>query len=777
MPVSTVRLTLLSICVVLIAQGRADGVDFNRDVLPILAKNCFQCHGPDEGQRKAGLRLDSRESALRLEKGSAAVVPFAAKRSVLIARVTTDDGDELMPPPDQGAPLSRDQIDTLRAWIDAGASYDDHWAFVPVERPPIPQPSNLAWAANPIDHFVLARHEAEGISPAAMADRLTLLRRVSLDVIGLPPSPSEVKRFLADTSPKAYQRLVDRLLSSPQFGERWARHWLDVARYADSGGFETDIFFGHAWRYRDYVIRAFNTDKPFRQFIREQIAGDELPSERGEAVVATGLYTVGPVLQEAGMVPGKLEYDQLTDAVDTTGAAFLGLTIGCARCHDHKYDPISQRDYFGLQAVFAASDQFDVTHDGQWSAGRAALNKTLAEFRVEQLKLRARREQEPEARRRLLRDIGKFYGRGAKDKPDAWFEALGEAKLASGSAIPTRVLGHRDEPLKVHLLHRCSLDTPAERIAPALPNRLPPLVSLTAVPDRARRTALADWITSVDNPLTARVIVNRLWQGHFGQGLVRTANDFGIAGDRPGHPKLLDWLASELVAHDWSLKHIHRLILLSRTYRMAAGADSETLKRDPDNRLLTRFHPRRLEAETIWDSLRMAADRLSSTMYGLPFAPPLDEQEQIGNFLSWPTSTPEETNRRGIYLLTRRSFRFPMLSTFDLPENTGSCGRRDATVVPGQALTLLNSGLTQDLARAFAIRLQRGATEERGNLLKRAWLIAFGRPITVDERTRARRFLDQRRLALTQHSTSPELDAITDLCLALFNTNEFIYLQ
>lgn len=772
-----VRLILLSVYVILASRGSADDVDFNQDVLPILAKNCFQCHGPDDEQRKAGLRLDSQEGALQPNKGSAVVIPYAAKQSTLIARVITEDLDELMPPPDAGTRLSRHQVDILRRWIDAGASYDEHWSLVPVKRPPIPQPADAAWGSNPIDHFVLARMETEGLLPATKADRLTLLRRVHLDVIGLPPAPIEVERFLADDSAGAYQRLVDRLLSSPQFGERWARHWLDVARYADSGGFETDIFFGHAWRYRDYVIRAFNSDKPYRQFVREQIAGDELYPDEPEALVATGLYTVGPVLQEAGMVAGKLEYDQLTDAVDTTGAAFLGLTIGCARCHDHKYDPISQRNYFGLQAVFAASDQFDVSHDGNRSAGRAALNKTLAEFRVEQLKQRARTERDPEQRRQLLRDIGKFYGRRAKDQPSTWFESLGEAKLGSGSAIPTRVLSHRDKPLEVRLLHRGSLEAPEERVAPAVPERVAPIISLSDVPAHARRTVLADWIVSADHPLTARVIVNRLWQGHFGQGLVRTSNDFGVAGDRPSHPDLLDWLATELVARDWSLKHIHRMILLSRTYRMAATADSETLKRDPDNRFLTRFQPRRLEAETIWDALRTAADRLSSTMYGLPFAPPLDEQEQIGNFLSWPTSTPEETNRRGIYLLTRRSFRFPMLSTFDLPENTGSCGRRDATVVPGQALTLLNSGLMHDLARSFALRLKRDVTEGRGDLLTLAWLRAYGRPISSDERSQAEAFLEQRQRALAEHSASPEIDAIAEFCLALFNTNEFIYLQ
>lgn len=761
----------------LVCQGNAEGLRFGRDVLPILAKHCFQCHGPDEETREAGLRLDLRERAVFVDQGSAAVVPHAADQSELIARISSGDANELMPPPDSGSRLSEEQVAILRSWIDAGASYEEHWALLPIIRPMIPDSSDDAWASNPIDQFVLARLEAAGLQPAVEANRVTLLRRVALDVVGLPPDPGEVARFLADESVEAYRRLVDRLLHSPQYGERWGRHWLDVARYADSGGFETDIFFGHAWRYRDYVIRSFNTDKPYNQFVREQIAGDELSPERHEALLATGLYTVGPVLQEAGMVPGKLEYDQLTDAVNTTGAAFLGLTLGCARCHDHKYDPISQRNYFALQSVFAASDQFDVDLSGTRSAGRAALNKTLAEFRVEQTKLRARKELDSNQRRPLLRQIGKFYAKGGKDKSDDWLESLGREKLTSGSAIPVRMLGHRDDPLEVRLLARGELDAPGERVSPALPERVPPAKSLEDLPSDRLRLAMADWIVSERNPLTARVVVNRLWQWHFGQGLVRTPNDFGIAGERPSHPQLLDWLASELLSHDWSLKHIHRLILLSRTYRMAAATDLTTIERDPDNRLLSRFQPRRLEAETIWDSLRMAGGRLSLAMYGLPFAPPLDMQEQIGNFVAWPTSAREEIDRRAIYLLTRRSFRFPMLSTFDLPENTGSCGRRDATVVPGQALTLLNSGLMHELARSFALRLKRETGEVNDDIPSRAWLIAYGRPITRDEQAQAQTFLDRRQDSLSERSQTPHLDAIAELCLALFNTNEFIYLQ
>lgn len=902
----TARLRLLLASVAVLAcdpiqAAEVEKPDFGRDVMPILSANCFSCHGADAGNRKAKLRLDLREAAVAPTRGLPVIVPGDPEESEVIYRVTTDDEEERMPPPDKAHRLTPEQIATLRQWIASGAEYTPHWAYLPPKRTPPPAVRDAKWTTSPIDHFVLARLETEKLSPAAPASREVLIRRAYLDLVGLPPPPEAVAAFVADRSPDAWPKLVERLLASPQYGERWGRHWLDVARYADSGGFETDLFFGHAWRYRDYVIRAFNADKPFDRFIKEQIAGDELYPDDPEAKIATGLYTVGPVLQEAGMVTGKLEYDQQTDAVDTTGAAFLGLTLGCARCHDHKYDPVTQRDYFAQQAIFAASDQADFTATGTKLRDRAALKATLSEFETEQARLRALRELDPDRRAQYIRQIGESFiasdrqfgarvtetkrydtikgavdryhrilaagtadaepsiaaklteeedgdapntvafkaeltgllrgqsagldehellelgivairnpdrrprddktprpreqfrdqpdntakraflvelGRQQLDlqKPEGYLpeldtlrDRLGVERLNDPNILPIRILTHREQPFEVRLLKRGELEMAGDVVQPALLSQFAAQPDLSTVPPERRRAALAGWIASKDNLLTARVIANRVWQWHFGEGLVRTPNDFGLQGARPSHPELLDWLALELVEHGWSLKHLHRVIMASSTYRMGPTADAATLERDPDNLLLTRYQPRRLEAEAIWDSLLVISGKLNPTMFGLPFAPPLDPQEQIGNFRKWPVSTPEESYRRAIYVLVKRSFRFPTLSAFDLPDNVTSCGRRDITTVPNQALTLLNNRLVQELAGDFAARLLRETDGRPATVAEHAWRIAFGRAITPAERTTARQFLGNGR--------QTSFETLKEFCLGLFNTNEFIYLQ
>ncbi len=723
------------VVVLLPPAARAGDIDFNRDVLPILAANCFPCHGPDGAKRQADLRLDARAGAV----SSKAIVSGEPNQSELIARLTADDAEGRMPPPKAGPRLKPGQVQILRDWIERGAVYDEHWAFVPPRKPPVPKVG--APGANPIDAFVLDRLGNAGLKPAAPAAREALLRRATLDLTGLPPSPEEVEAFVKDPAPDAWEKVADRLLASPHYGERWGRHWLDVARFADSGGFETDIFYGSAWRYRDYVIRSFNADMPFDRFVKEQIAGDELfPGARG-ALVATALFAVGPVLQEADMVPGQLDYDWLTDAVDTTGSAFLGLTLGCARCHDHKYDPVSQKEYFGLQAIFAASDLFDFKADGTPLRGHVALKKTEAEFE------QARKKVAP------------------KKQPGDYDEY---------PEIPMRGLGPRPKPLNVRLLKRGELSAPDEVVEPGLPARLGG-PGAGRVPAEKARTALAKWIASEHNPLTARVVVNRVWQGHFGAGLVRTPNDFGTRGERPTHPDLLDWLAVEFVKEGWSLKKLHRRILLSDTYQMSSTASAEALRRDPDNRLLSHFRPRRVEAEVVWDAMRVAAGTLDRRMHGLPVFPPLDARELIGNYKKWPAGPPEDANRRAVYVVARRSFRFPALGAFDPPENATSCGQRDHTIVANQALALLNQRSVHEQAGAFADRLLRETNRTPEAVAARAWLVAYGRPITPDEREVAIAFLRAREKA-AEDATDARKRAVTDLCVALFNTNEFIYL-
>jgi hypothetical protein len=611
------------------------------------------------------------------------------------------------------------------------------WAFAPL-RQVTPPADPSGWSANAIDRFIRAKQREHDLQPAGEADRRTLLRRVTFDLIGLPPTPEEVNAFLADRSADAFAKVVDRLLASPHYGERWGRHWLDVARYADTGGFEADLLYPNAWRYRDYVIRSLNSDKSFDRFLQEQVAGDELwPADR-EAVLATGLYCVGPALEESAMVSNRLEYEWLTDAVDTTGAAFLGLTVGCARCHDHKFDPLTQKDYYALQAVFAASDR---PYPDKIRVVRIkTLNGLLSETPVP---------------KELLND------------PRCTVQTEEQAGFH---------LFHRAQPLEVRRLHRGELSRPREPMAPAFPVVLASAEHRPQVAVGKRRAALARWLTAPDNPLTARVLVNRVWTWHFGQGIVRTPNDFGTQGEPPTHPELLDWLARDFMEHGWSLKRLHRLIVLSRTYRTQGTADPEQMRIDPENRLLAHSPRRRLEGEVIRDSLLACAGTLNPKAFGPPVVPPLGRDELTGLFDAkgkWPvTKNAAEHTRRSVYLLVRRTFVYPLFAAFDPPETLTSCPRRVPTVVPAQALALLNSPLAREQSRAFARRLRAGCGTCPEKIVARAWQLAFGRPITAAERARALTFL-RKRTAAEVHTEA----ALAELCLALFNANEFLYVD
>jgi hypothetical protein len=710
---------------------------FESKIRPVLVESCWKCHG--EKKIRGGLRLDSRAALLEGGDSGPAIVPGDPERSLLIQAVRRRHKTLEMPPDRR---LAEAAVEDLSRWIKEGAAWPRAvvagagsprprpWSFAPPGRSEPPADSS-GWSRNPIDRFLLARQRERGLAPAAHADRRTLIRRVTFNLIGLPPTPEEVEAFLADRSPDAWARVIDRLLASPQYGERWARHWLDVARYADTGGFEADLLAPSAWRYRDYVIRSFNSDKPFDRFIHEQVAGDELWPDDREAALATGLYCVGPTLSESAMISYQLEHEWLTDAVETTGAAFLGLTVGCARCHDHKYDPLTQKDFYAFQAIFAASDR--AYPDKVRLSRIKALNGLLSDAPV------------PE---KLLND------------PRC--TVFTEARAGFG-------LFHRAASLEVHRLHRGELNKPREVATPAVPAAL--LVGKNpdfAVPGK-RREALARWLTAPDNPLTARVLVNRVWGWHFGQGLVRTPNDFGWQGERPTHPELLDWLAGDFRENGWSLKHLHRRILLSSAYQMQSVANERGLAVDPSNRLLWHFPRRRLEGEAIRDSLLACSGTLNHSAFGPAVVPPLSRQELAGLFDSkgkWPvTKDASQHTRRSVYLLVRRTFIYPLFSAFDPPEVMTSCPCRTPTVVPTQALTLLNSPLVREQAAAFADRLRRECGNDPEKLAARAFLLAFGRPASATEKERAIGFLEHRP------------DALEDLCLALFNANEFIYLD
>ena len=631
------------------------------------------------------------------------------------------------------------------------------WSFAPIGNPSPPAPRDSQWAANPIDAFILEKLEQSGRSPAPPADKLVLLRRTYFDLTGLPPSPQQIDEFAKDESSTAYERLIDRLLASSAYGERWARHWMDVVRYADTGGFENDYLYPHAWQYRDYVIRSLNANKPFDRFVQEQVAGDELWPDDKEAVAATAFYCIGPALEESAMMGNQLEYEWLTDCTDATGAALLGLTMGCARCHDHKYDPITQKDYYSLHAIFAASDR---PYPEKVRLQRIkGLNGLLSDAPVPEKYL-----SDPRCTVQTEDKIG-FH------------------------------LFHRDRPMEIHRLNRGELNKPRELVGPAVPALLSAKDGAPAfadVPANLRRAALARWITSADNPLTARVLVNRVWAWHFGEGMVRTPNDFGNQGELPTHPRLLDWLARDFMTHGWDLKRLHRLILLSSTYRMQSVARGRGRQLDPQDRLLWHFPRQRLDGESVRDAMLACAGTLNRKPFGPPVVPPLGNQELAGLFnadTKWPiTKDYSQHTRRSVYLLVRRTFMYPLFAAFDAPEAMNSCPRRFQTIVPTQALALFNSPLAREQSQAFARRLLNDCGDDDRQIVSRAWRLAFGRPITHAEEEHSLKFLRDRAEAMEapdlsdppaaeQGVPTPHEAAVADLCLALFNANEFVFVD
>jgi hypothetical protein len=715
---------------------------FESKVRPVLVAHCYKCHSAEAKKSKGGLLLDHRAAVLKGGDNGPAAVPGKPAESPLIKAIRYTDPDLRMPPDGK---LPAEVIADLETWVARGLpdprqsptiigknarDSRSHWAFQPIRRPQVPAVKSVEWVRNPIDAFVLQRLEVAGLTPAPSASKTALFRRITFDLVGLPPTPAEIRAFCEDHRPTAYDDVVDRLLTSPHHGERWARHWLDVVRYADSAGYELDTFYAFAFHYRDYVIRAFNSGKAFDRFLEEQIAGDELWTDSDDARTATGFCTVGPYAYEGGIArPKVVEYQRLTDLVDTVGSAALGLTLGCARCHDHKSDPFSQADYFGLQAIFAASEFKDVK--------------------------------------------------------------LGPSR--SKEQLAVRVLENRKTPPPTHVLRRGELDAPGDEVSPALPRALPGGGTQASLAQRSdgRRAALARWLTSSENPLTARVIANRVWQWHFGKALVRTPNDFGVQGESPTHPELLDYLADELRSSGWDLRHLHRLIVQSNTYRMASRGDLAGLEKDPDNRLFSRFPRRRLEAEAIWDNLHAAAGTLNPAMFGPPVVPPVDA-DALKTLLNanWKV-TPErsEWTRRGIYLVVRRSLVLPLFDAFNAPRSIESCARRESTVVTSQALTLLNSEAVVGQARAFAGRLLREFPDDGNGRIEHAWLLAFGRPPCREEMREAHAFLERRESALRSGQPTfvpigaPEgiaparAGAVAEWCLALVNANEFLYVD
>ena len=755
------------------------------------------------------------------------------------------------------ARVSDAETSILHDWIQAGALVEtgqethvevgemaQHWAFRPPQRPAQPRISYQTWVGTPVDTFILARLEDKGIHPAPPADRPTLLRRIYMKLIGLPPSLEEQRIFLEDKSPEAYERVGEDLLSRPQYGERWVRHWLDVVRYAETNGYERDGTKPSAWRYRDYVIDAFNEDKPFNRFLLEQLAGDEISGSNAEIQIATTFLRLGTWDDESAQ-PLRDRYDQLDDVLGTTATAFLGLTLRCARCHDHKFEPFTQRDYYRVLAVFEPLkrpqddreilpkdvDVF-VGTEKELAAYSAATETATAEIVWLEGKIEAVRkiilkrlfatesgalginwlqhaetvlafqtapEKQSEEQEKLVQEFNEKLNKQIQQKAqleersqlEGWERRIKDIHAGRPKEPPRgyiwREEGSRASP--TYLLERGDPDSPSEQIQ----SGLPAILSLASIDppqptqrSTGRRAWLAGWMTRPDNPLVARVIVNRIWQWHFGEGLVASENDFGAMGQPPSHPDLLDFLATALVDSDWSIKHIQRLIVKSNTFRMSSIGNDQASAIDPDNVLLWRWKPRRLEGEVIRDSMLAVSGQLNLEMGGPSVYPPLPQavlegQSRPGE--GWVQSDEQQANRRSVYIFVKRSLAIPELELLDTPDSTSSCEQRVVSTTGPQALVFINGDFTHEQARHLASRLEREVGDDVRDQVSRAFQLAFGRKAGVRELEAALQFLkDQRRPieadgAPPVEGSKPGRAALEALCLVLFNTNEFFYLS
>ncbi len=693
----------------------ADEIRFNRDVRPILSNRCFKCHGPD--LKKSGLDLQTRDTALKPAKsGSPAIVPGNAAASHLVERIIAE-GSDRMPP--RGDPLTPQQIATLRAWIDQGARYEEHWAYVRPVRHPLPTVQKAGWVRNPIDAFILARLEAEGLTPSPEADRATLIRRVSLDLTGLPPTPQEVDAFLQDTAADAYERVVDRLLASPHYGEHQARYWLDLARYGDTNGYEKDER-RSIWPYRDWVIDAFNRDLPFDQFTIEQLAGDLLPGATLSQKVATGFHRNTMTNTEGGTDDEEFRVAAVVDRVNTTFEIWQGITLACAQCHNHKFDPFTQKEYYQVFAFFNSTTDRGRSLEPILNLPTPAESARSAALQNELTQL--------QKSTRALMIVGGAAGQRLAQQREA---ALRQ-EMAAVRPATTLVLQELPTPRATHVFLRGNHKTLGDKVAPGVPAKLNPLPPGAA----PNRLSFARWLVDPANPLTGRVTMNRLWVRTFGRGLVETGEDFGIQGDMPTHPELLDWLATQLVERKWSLKAMNRLLVTSATYRQSARVTTELAKRDPFNRLLARGPRFRLDAEAVRDNA-LAISGLLSPRIGGPSVFPTQPDGIWFNPYSgdrWTTSTNGDQYRRGLYTFWRRTSPYANFMAFDAPSREVSCERRARTNTPLQALATLNDKAFVEASAALARRMLREAPADDHGRMAYGFKLCVARPPSAQER-------------------------------------------
>jgi len=838
----------VGVAIVFAAQQPADL--FTQKVAPIFEANCVACHGA-QIQRSA---FDARTEAAVLKGGKrgASIVPGKPEESLLYKLITHKEEPE-MP---MGGKLTDVEIAVIAEWIKSvkapAASADviptrnagyaitakdrAWWSFVKPVRPTVPTVQNRKWVRNEIDAFVLNKLEANGLQPSAPADPRTLIRRVYYDLIGLPPSPEEVEAFVKNPSNAAYEKIVDKLLSSQHYGERWGRHWLDLARYADSGGYEFDYDRPHAWHYRDWVIKAFNSDMPYNEFVLAQLANDQLKPGDPEALVPTMFCLNGPTQDNA--VTEENRADELSDILDdmvaTTSSVFMGVTMGCARCHDHKYDPLPTKDYYRMAAVFSPFEKTTkpLVTEADIAAHKEA-NKAVDE------KQRPYRQQlsalEKPLRQRLMNEKIEFHLALAEktnslgDKTKEQYRTELAARLAREVNIQSEDIdeiitpeqqvtrkqllkqiedlnktrpkpynaamgmGDKNNPSKMHVYLRGNWRTKGDEVQPGLPTVLSDGKDLQPT---NRRKQLAEFIASPENPLTARVAVNRIWKYHFGNGIVKTTSDFGLTGDRPSHPELLDWLAVQFMQGDqsnpkskiqnpksttWSWKAMHRLMVLSNTYRQSSQHNEQAAAKDLDNRLMWRMNPRRLEAEAIRDSMLVVSNKLNKQMYGPGIYPRIDPDiVNTGSRPRWPLDAQDnhDTFRRSIYIFVKRSVPLPLVEVFDCPVTVVTAPNRATSTVSPQALALMNNEFVLEQAKFFAERVTTEAGAEVNQQIARAFQIALHRKPSKQEQDWSLNFLTSQAKGYAQkNQDKPDAAALRDFCHALMNLNEFLYVD
>jgi hypothetical protein len=784
---------------------------FENKIRPLLANSCYDCHNED--LQESDLRLDTLAGMLTGGKAGPALLPGNSKGSLIVTAVSYRDNDLKMPPEEK---LSDAQIADLTKWVEVGAPHPDtgkvkvqhasgidlkkgrqHWAFQPFVKHEVPAVSdsavsNSAQVNNPIDAFLLAQLDEKNITPVPTADKRTLIRRATFDLIGLPPTPHEVDVFLADTSADAFRKVIDRLLASPHYGERWGRHWLDVVRYADSNGLDENIAHGNAWRYRDYVVNSLNADKPYNQFLTEQLAGDLIDagddfSARRDNLIATGYLVLGPkVLAEVD--ESKMEMDIVDEQLDTIGRGLIGLTMGCARCHDHKFDPIAQKDYYALAGIFKSTRAMEsFTKIAKWNENLIATAEEIRQKEkhdqeikeqketIQNLIAMAKKELPAPAGETVPKDIEKRF----PEKTQAELKKLRQDLKQLEETLPElpTAMGVKEGDIANTQVHvRGSHLTLGDNV----PRRFPLVLAGTEqepIPkDESGRLQFAKWLTADDHPLTSRVIVNRVWRWHFGKGLVPTVDNFGLRGQPPTHPELLDWLATEFVEQGWSLKALHRTIMLSAAYQRQSGLDERDASVDPDNRLYWRYDLHRLDAESIRDALLAVSGTLDTTMGGSLV--PVKNREFFFNHTSEDKASYEDIRRRSIYVPVVRNHLYDVFQLFDYTDASVINGNRESSTIAPQALMLMNSDLMTKLSSATADRLletDRSSAERINQLFE----LAYSRPASMAESDQIVNYLRQLEVlaARDETDTEPTHKAWQMICQSVLSSSEFLYVR